>query len=348
VPLVPVQPTYRFRRTRGLLRMRDLAAWLGWLSQRLGFQVQSDGFTRATEIGGGLFVSRMRRGPRGPAGPPGELGNPGGTGSLVPGPRGDPGPPGPPGPTGARGDRGPKGTKGPKGTVKGPKGDPGPASTVPGDPGPTGPPGPSKGPPGPAGPPGSDFVGPGGDPGDPGDPGPNGSNGTDGALGPRGPTGPHGADGPTGPPGPTGNKFAIVATAHGVVGLTAIEAPDVIFESVQRFTLPPKTRHEWRDLDPLFLGAVERDTLQIAAVVPSRPVAITAKLEGGTLILDLEPQPLPLHVVVTVHAIRAGFKAQRWPEFTAAQMHRNRAFYSSAINGQPPSTTVNHVNSRAA
>jgi hypothetical protein len=266
------------------------------------------------------------------------LGNPGGTGSLVPGPRGDPGPPGPPGPTGARGDRGPKGTKGPKGTVKGPKGDPGPASTVPGGPGPTGPPGPSKGPPGPAGPPGSDFVGPGGapgDPGDPGDPGPDGSNGTDGALGPRGPTGPHGADGPTGPPGPTGNKFAIVATAHGDVGLTAIEAPDVIFESVQRFTLPPKTRHEWRDLDPLFLGAVERDTLQIAAVVPSRPVAITAKLDAGTVILDLDPQLLPLQIAVTIHAIRTGFREHRWPEFTREQMARNTAFYASALNLKP-------------
>lgn len=339
--------------------MRDLAAWLGWLSQRLGFQVQSAGFTRAEEIGGGLFVSRMRRGPRGPAGPPGEIGEPGSDGGLVPGPRGDPGPPGPPGPTGERGDRGPKGPKGAKGTVKGPKGDLGPASTVPGGPGPDGPPGPNKGPPGPDGPPGLDNVGPDGDPGDPGDPAPAGSDGTDGALGPRGETGVHGADGPTGPPGPTGDKYAIVPVqlpsttvnnrkppSTSYVGLSAIEAPDVIFESVQRFTLPSKTRHEWRNLDPLFLGAIERDTLQIAAVVPSRPVAITAKLDGGTVILDLEPQPLPLHVVVTIHAIRAGFKSHRWPHFTRAQMARNTAFYAAAINGQPPSTTVNHVNLR--
>ena len=334
MPLLPLQTSYRFRRSRGLLSMRAFASFVGWLSLRLGFNVQSDGFTRASEIGAGLFVSRMRKGPVGPAGATGPDGDPGGNGGLEPGPDGPPGPPGPPGPAGERGDRGPKGPKGPKGTVKGPKGDRGPASTVTGPTGPIGPYGPSKGPPGPQGTPGSDRAGP---PGPPGvsPPGPPGADGTDGDIGPRGPQGEHGIDGPTGPPGPDGDKFAIVEvmrpSSTACVGLTAIEAPDVIFESVHRFTLAPKARHEWRNLDPLYLGAVERDTLTIAAVVPSRPVAVAAKLDAGSIIIDVEPQVLPLHVVVTIHAIRAGFKDHRWPRFTREQMERNTAFYSSAI-----------------
>ena len=300
MPLLPTQTTYRFRSAKGVLKMRAFAAFVGWLAVRLGFNVQSDGFTRAEEISGGVFVSRQRKGPRGGAGPTGEPGPPGAS-VPVEGERGGPGPDGPKGPNGT--EKGPKGPKGPKGldqVMMGALGPPGPAATIPGDPG---------------------------DPGDPGPPGPN-----------KGPPGPPGVPGTSlqGPPGPPGDKFAIMEvtlpTETVCVGLSAIESPEVIFECVRRFTFAhPRIRHEWHNLDPLFLGAIERDTLAIASVVPSQPVPVRVKIDGGSIIIDVDPQPRPLQVVVTVHAIRAGFKGHRWPVFTREQMERNRAFYAGAI-----------------
>ena len=317
--------------------MRDLAALLTWLAPRLGFRVSSDEFTRVSDSGGRLTISRDRPGPIGPTGltgPDGEVGPPGTTDGVFPGPDGPTGPAGPLGPTGERGDRGPKGPKGPQGLLKGPKGPIGPAQTDPGPAGPTGDPGPNKGP--------------------PGNPGPIGPAGADAGPAPAGPPGGYGASnytyfgdeyaapGPTGPTGAPGDKFAIMPVsssfvvppsggpASAFVGLYAIECPDVLFESVLRLTLPPRTRQHILLLDPRYLHAIERDTLHLTSVVSSLPISIRATLNATGIILALPSQRLPITICLTVQAIRRGMRDRRWQNFTPAQMHANNQFYARA------------------
>ncbi len=313
-----------------------LPAWLlnhfaGWLSLRLGYKINADAFTAVRDMpDGASLLQAMLPGPQGDRGEAGELGLPGGSVAPrgrkgAPGYWGPAGPPGvitgPPGPDGPKGPKGPLGLKGVKG-VKGAQG----AAGEPGDPGD---PGPSKGPPGPQGIPGMDMAGPPGPDGAP-VPGPAGPNGSDGSTGPMGPQGEHGEDGDPGDPGPPGDKFAIVE-AHGrCVGLYAMEAPDVLFESVLRFTLPPLKRHHFVNLDAFFVDAVELETLRIAGVVCCLPVPVRAKLDGTAVIIDLTAQPHPAVFAITVQGVRKGFGQQRWPVFTTGQMTRNNHFYAEA------------------
>jgi len=328
--------------------MRDLASLLTWLAPRLGFRVASDEFTRVSDSGGRLTISRDRPGPIGPrglTGGTGEVGPPGANGGVFPGAPGPDGPAGPLGPTGERGDRGPKGPKGPQGLLKGPQGPIGPAQTAPGPDGPIGDPGPNKGP--------------------PGNLGPNGPPGADAGPAPAGPVGDFGdsnytyfgdeyaAPGPTGPTGAAGDKFAIMPVsafvvppsggppssfvvppsggpASAFVGLYAIECPDVLFESVLRLTLPPRTRQHILLLDPRYLHAIECDTLHLTSVVSSLPISIRATLNAAGIILALPSQRLPITICLTVQAIRRGMRDRRWQTFTPAQMAANNQFYARA------------------
>lgn len=294
---------YRCPSQHGLLTGRTLAHAAQWLADRLSFKLDIVGASQVRGVGGGgVLITYGKRGPTGGDGPPGPDGDPGtpGAGIDVVGDRGAPGAPGPPGPAGTKG---PKGTKGPAGINQTTPGPPGPAGPVgpagpPGPPGPPGPMGPNKGPPGNPGLPGMDFAG---------------------------------------PPGPAGDKFAIVEADGRCLGLYAIEAPDVIFESVIRATIPARTRHMVLDLDPRYLGAVEIDTVHIAGVVCALPVAIQARFyPWDTITLDMLPQNQEAAVCVTVQAIRQGMRGRRWQSFTADQMAANNRFYAKAHGREQP------------
>ena len=294
---------YRCPSQHGLLTGSTFAHAAQWLADRLSFKLDIVGASQVRGVGGGgVLITYGKRGPTGGDGPPGPGGDPGtpGAGIDVVGDRGAPGDPGPPGPAGTKG---PKGTKGPAGinqTTPGPPGPAGPAGPAGplGPPGPPGPMGPNKGPPGNPGLPGMDFAG---------------------------------------PPGPAGDKFAIVEADGRCLGLYAIEAPDVIFESVIRATIQPDTRHVLLHLDPRYLGAVELDTLCISGVVCSRPVDHAAYVDGARGVdFAVQPQALPFDVVITVHAIRQGMRGRRWQSFTADQMVANNRFYAKAHGREQP------------
>lgn len=312
---------------------------IAWLSGRLTFKLGSPAFTGVRGVGGGgLMLRANKRGEPGDPGPPGPPGPPGGSISVA-GERGDPGNPGFPGPMGT--EEGPPGPKGPPGIdnvmvgIIGEPGDPGDPQSLPGPPGPEGPPGPpGPGPPGPKGVAGTDLFGPPGPPGEPvpGPPGPTGPPGV-----PSEEPGIRGEDGPPGYPGDTGepgDKFAIVPVGAGrCVGLYAVEAPDVIFESVIRIHLPAMRSHHWVALHRHFVAAVETDTLRIVGVVCSRPVPVTAKLDCFAVVIKAPQQPHELQICVTVHGTRKGMKDRRWPVHTETEMRRNNQFYSQAWGG---------------
>ena len=291
------RPVYRCPQKHGILTGRTLADAASWLAEHLHFKLDFTGITSMRGVGGGgISISAGKSGPAGTAGPGGPPGAPGDSIDVT-GPRGPTGPPGPAGPAGTV--KGPKGATGPKGpdqVMMGALGPAGPDATVPGPPGPPGDPGPNKGPPGPPGPPGMDKQG---------------------------------------PIGPAGDKFAIMPVAGSFLGLYAIEAPDVIFESVLRVTIRPHTRHVFVNLDPRYIGAIEPDTLHIAGVVCSLPVAVRAHITAaGVITLDLPPQRVEAMLCITVQAIRKGMRSRRWQSFTAEQMEANNRFYGSAIHAE--------------
>ena len=78
-----------------------------------------------------------------------------------------------------------------------------------------------------------------------------------------------------------------------------------------------------------YLGAIERDSLRIAAVVSAW--SVVTKLEGSELVvMPAAGAPAHIEVSITLTAARRGFGRDRFPEFTAAQKSRNDAFYESA------------------
>ena len=288
---------YKCPKQRGMLDGETFAHAAQWLSERLQFKLDLRGLTKMRGVGGGgVLIGANKRGPKGEDGGEGE---PGDFGSSVPvegerGDEGDPGPPGAPGPPGPKGPKGPDGYDQVMVGAVGPDGKPNTNPGPPGPDGPSGPPGPNKGPPGPPGIPGFDFRG---------------------------------------PPGEPGDKFAIVEVSGRYHGLYALEAAEVIFESVLRLVLKPGERRRSLNLDARFTGAVETDTLCISAVVCSLPVEIRARLEGGAVVIDLPAQASEATICVTVQAIRKGMIGRRWQNFTRVQMEANNRFYRSAWQG---------------
>mgnify|MGYP000750588441 FL=1 len=117
-------------------------------------------------------------------------------------------------------------------------------------------------------------------------------------------------------------------------GLYAIEAPDVIFESVLRFTVRPRTARSFQPIDPVFTGACASDTLHITSVVCSHAIETRAVLSpAGVVVIDLPPQRNAVSFCVTVQAIRKGMIGRRWQPFTREQMAANNRFYREAYQG---------------
>lgn len=313
--------TYRLRRTKGIVLMRDLARIAAWLALHFRFDLSSEGILAAREVGGGgLFMRRDRAGPKGPKGPKGEVGDmgaPGPPGGNYPGDRGPTGLPGAPGPRGPDGNPGPKGEPGDDSTEPGPKGPKG-------DAGPKGPIGP-LGLPGPAG---VDEESPEGPPGtDPGPPGPPGPDGPEGEWGSIGPTG------DKGDPGPPGDKTAILHLRDGRnVGLMAMECRDVFFEDVIKLTLEPRTDYLWANLDPIFIATCEPHSIVVTSALPDMPApglrVDLASLGAPSLIVRLRPQLRTLTIIITVHGVRRGHAQARHRHWTHEQVARNEAFYA--------------------
>lgn len=342
--IAPKHRTYRFSRTRGLARMRDVIGYAIFLAGHLGrFRIDCSEITASSsnEFGSVVKLNRIT-GTVGPAGDPGEQGPPGPSGTSIygaPGPAGSPGSPGTePGDKGDLGDSGAPGDDGgagPKG-ADGPTGPTGPA-------GPPGPPGPNSGPIGPTGPRGPDATG------TPGPKGPKGSTGGPGTPGtPGSPSstpgepGLPGDPGPTGYAGPPGNKLAIVEVypASGVqhplyVGFQVHEAPQTMFRDHLRIEIPRGASLITTPIDPRFLECLDPHSgVEILSVCSSGFSPPAAHVEDNQVILHCTAVRRPREVIITVSGIARGHHGQRFPEFTAEQMAANTAFWSSALSSE--------------
>lgn len=342
------KPTYRFKRSRGIALVKDLADWLSWFAkQEQSFNVQSDATSTAADpIGRRANWNRII----GEPGLPGDTGDPGPRGPMgSPGPAGPPGPPGPAGPPGDEGEKGYKGPDGPAG-FKGPKGAKGDqgaqgAQGIQGDKGPVGPPGPagpnsgSLGPDGPPGPPGTSFDG------SPGPPGPDTEILQLWHVAPLHP-GAAGPPGDRGPDGPPGAKLAIVEIAlpgspMDYRGLHVLEAPRFEFLDFLDVEIPPHCGRVEVPLNDRWLAVLDpRAGIELRSVSRA-DVSVEIRCDtgcqpvGGTLLLTTAPQRRARRVVIQLAGIARDHAAVRYPEFTDAQRQRNEAFWRSAFDTAP-------------
>ena len=142
--------------------------------------------------------------------------------------------------------------------------------------------------------------------------------------------------GPPGPPGPPGDKYAIVPSSQGPVGLVCVESPEVWFEDVVRVSLDsltPQYAAGRTAIDPLFVEVCVPQSLLVTSVVVDRPGAATACVDSGGMLrvraTVTAGQALPLNAVVVVRGIRAGREHVRFRQFNARQMDQNNAFWRS-------------------
>jgi hypothetical protein len=177
--------------------------------------------------------------------------------------------------------------------------------------------------------------------------GSNGANGSDGIDGIDGSDGGDGATGPTGPPGPPGppgqdgqdgDKYAIVpmplpqaeGTPPEYMGLICAEMPEVRFEDVLVVPIPTETP-TMLQLDPLFVGACEPDSIQVVGLVPTTPVVLGAAVLNGYLMVERAEDTDNMiygDVVVRVSGIRKGRDGVRFPRFSENEFEKNTQFWS--------------------
>ena len=329
--IAPTPRTYRFPRTRGLARMRDLIAYALFLAGHLGrFRIDCAEITASSsnDLGGMIKLPQIT-GTVGADGDPGYPGPTGPSGSSIYGGPGPDGPTGPPGTEpGDKGDLGDPGAPGEDGGA-GPKGPTGPTGPG-GSDGPPGPPGPNSGPIGPTGPRGPDA------PGTPGPKGPKGSTGGPGTPGTPGSPGATpgepglpGDPGPAGYDGPPGNKLAIVpvqlpsTTANNgqppptqYVGFQVHESPQTLFRDHLRIEIPRGTSLITTPIDPRFLECLDPHAIpEILACSGTRQSAdLSAHLVANTLILRCMPSRHDRTAYVTIQGAAPGTHGQPFPE----------------------------------
>jgi hypothetical protein len=122
-------------------------------------------------------------------------------------------------------------------------------------------------------------------------------------------------------------KMAIVPHQDDFVALFCVESPDVRFEDVIRVPVTgPVTTAQ---LDPVFVGVCELDSLDVIAVTAPTPASIGAAIAGDTVTVRITGD-LPPFVIVTVSGIRAGSRGVRFPRKTREQMLRNNSFWDQS------------------
>lgn len=174
----------------------------------------------------------------------------------------------------------------------------------------------------------------------PGAPGPQGPQGPQGPRGVPGPPGPPGLDGATGPQGPPGDKYAIVPSSVGPLGLVCIEGPEVWFDDV--LTVPVTGSMVYAMLDPLFCETVIQESIRVTSLVFPKPALCGASVRPrnperhlSMVVLQFEvlpgSHPLPAFATICVRGTRLGREGVRFRRFDEGQMARNDAFWRSAF-----------------
>lgn len=155
--------------------------------------------------------------------------------------------------------------------------------------------------------------------------GPRGPRGIKGERGLRGLPGP---PGPQGIQGPAGDKYAIVITRNGPTGFMCVESTQTWFED----TFTVSGLRDKIVIDPLFLDAVEHETLVVSSCAASEAVLYGAKIRGtgdATFVIIDRNYSLPPAetVTITIRGIRRGRLQKRLPLFTEEQRMDNLRYY---------------------
>jgi hypothetical protein len=160
-----------------------------------------------------------------------------------------------------------------------------------------------------------------------GRPGPDGNQGPQGPPGVYGPPGPQG---PQGPPGTPGDKYAIVETRAGWVGLLCTEMPEARFEDVIVVDNLSQVTVLHVPLDPCFLETIEPVSATVISLLGDVPCALGGAVVGPNLYIDIDPGgAIPRRVTARVSGVRKGRGGVRFPKFTAEDATANSRFWGS-------------------
>lgn len=87
-------------------------------------------------------------------------------------------------------------------------------------------------------------------------------------------------------------------------------------------------------IDPKFVEVCEKDSIEVCAAQPDRPLMVGARVKGSHVHMTLsEESQTPVRIVLRLTAIRRGFAGVRFPNRTREQFEANERFLQSAYPG---------------
>lgn len=117
-------------------------------------------------------------------------------------------------------------------------------------------------------------------------------------------------------------------TPTGYAALFVAEMPEVRFDDVIIANI--KSGKTSVLIDPKFLEVCEPHTVEVCGLAPEAPVAIGARVVGGSVIVEAGGFIDPVRVVIRLTGIRKGFRNHRFPSRTREQFLSNEKFINSA------------------
>jgi hypothetical protein len=128
---------------------------------------------------------------------------------------------------------------------------------------------------------------------------------------------------------------AIVPASFTPGGFTALfteECPEVRFDDVLLVTMVGRTATV--PIDPKFVEVCEKNSIEVCAAQPDRPMMVGARVNGSHVHVTLsEESQTPVRIVLRLTAIRRGFAGVRFPNRTREQFEANERFLQSAYPG---------------
>ncbi|MFN7891481.1 MAG: hypothetical protein ACK5OC_14405 [Pirellula sp.] len=128
---------------------------------------------------------------------------------------------------------------------------------------------------------------------------------------------------------------AIVPASFTPGGFTALfteECPEVRFDDVLLVTMTGRTATV--PIDPKFVEVCEKNSIEVCAAQPDRPLMVGARVNGSHVHVTLsEESQTPVRIVLRLTAIRRGFAGVRFPNRTLEQFEANERFLQSAYPG---------------
>jgi hypothetical protein len=128
---------------------------------------------------------------------------------------------------------------------------------------------------------------------------------------------------------------AIVPASFTPGGFTALfteECPEVRFDDVLLVTMTGRTAAV--PIDPKFVEVCEKNSIEVCAAQPDRPLMVGARVNGSHVHVKLsEESQTPVRIVLRLTAIRRGFAGLRFPNRTREQFEANERFLQSAYPG---------------